>query len=153
MSSPAAKMNSEGNQRESELQSQIRSAYQAREGSSSRMLHKSRMTKGCVHDEAHHPLFGEVIKSMTFGGMDGIITTFAVISGAAGGNLPSSVVVIMGISTVIVDALAMAVGEFLSTKAHNDFVKSEKMREQWEFNNYPEGEIFEVWLVFLLTSR
>lgn len=38
----------------------------------------------------------------------------------------------------------MGVGEFLSSKANNEWVLSERKREEWEMDNYPEGEIEEV---------
>ena len=38
----------------------------------------------------------------------------------------------------------MGVGEFLSSKATNEWILSERRREEWEMENYPEGEIREV---------
>lgn len=38
----------------------------------------------------------------------------------------------------------MGVGEFLSSKANNEWILSEKKREEWELENYPEGEIQEM---------
>lgn len=35
----------------------------------------------------------------------------------------------------------MGVGEFLSSKAENEWILSEREREAWEMTNYPEGEI------------
>jgi hypothetical protein len=38
----------------------------------------------------------------------------------------------------------MGVGEFLSSKATNEWILSERRREEWEMENYPEGEIKEM---------
>jgi DNA damage-binding protein 1 len=38
----------------------------------------------------------------------------------------------------------MGVGEFLSSKATNEWILNERRREEWEMENYPEGEIREV---------
>ena len=38
----------------------------------------------------------------------------------------------------------MGVGEFLSSKANNEWILSERRREEWEMDNYPEGEIREM---------
>ena len=39
---------------------------------------------------------------------------------------------------------SMGVGEFLSSKANNEWILSEKKREEWEMENYREGEIKEM---------
>jgi len=94
--------------------------------------------------EEQHQTEGEYMKAVIFGGLDGILTSFAIVAGAAGGNLTSSVVLILGFSNIFADALSMGVGEFLSSKAHNEWVLSERKRELWEMENYPEGEIEEM---------
>ena len=45
----------------------------------------------------------------------------------------------------------MGVGEFLSSKATNEWILSEKRREEWEMENYPEGEIQE--MIDIYTSK
>lgn len=102
------------------------------------------------HDARHsgaieaHQSGGDYVKAIVFGGLDGILTSFAIVSGSAGGSLSPSVVLVLGFSNVLADALSMGVGEFLSSKAHNDWVLSERRREQWELENYPDGEINEM---------
>ena len=87
-----------------------------------------------------HTKAGELMKSMLFGGLDGIITTFAVVAGAGGGGLSVPVVLIMGFSSLIADALSMGVGDALSSKAETEVAARERKREAWELENYPEGE-------------
>ena len=41
------------------------------------------------------------MKSIVYGGLDGIVTTFAIVAGASGGSLSPQVVLILGISNVI----------------------------------------------------
>lgn len=43
----------------------------------------------------------------------------------------------------------MGAGEYLSSKAHRDFVLTEKRREKWEYKNYKEGEIKEMVQLFV----
>lgn len=84
------------------------------------------------------------LKPLIFGGLDGILTSFAIVAGAAGGNMAIPVVLVLGFSNIFADALAMGVGEFLSSKAENEWILSERRRENWEMENYPEGEIREM---------
>jgi len=83
---------------------------------------------------------GDKLKSIVYGGLDGIITTFAVVSGAAGGGLGTDVVLILGVSNMFADALSMGMGDALSTKAENDMILKERKREQWEYENNPDDE-------------
>jgi len=36
------------------------------------------------------------------------------------------------------------ISEYLSSKAHREFLKAEKRRELWEFKNYRDVEVMEV---------
>jgi len=72
--------------------------------------------------------------------MDGIVTTFAVVAGAAGADLGSAVILILGFSSLFADGLSMGLGDFLSETAEHKYIASEMAREIWEFENYPEGE-------------
>ena len=46
-----------------------------------RLLHDARA--GQAHEEAHSEQ-GDYLKAMVFGGLDGILTSFAIVAGAAG---------------------------------------------------------------------
>ena len=59
-------------------------------------------------------------------------------------NLSPVVVLILGISNVIGDGISMAMGDYLSTKSEIEFTKMETIREEWEIENYPEGEKLEI---------
>ena len=91
-----------------------------------------------------HQTEGGMLKPIIFGGLDGILTSFAIVAGAAGGTLSTSVILILGFSNIFADALSMGVGEFLSSKAENEWILSERKREAWEMENYPEGEVQEM---------
>jgi len=84
---------------------------------------------------------GEYIKAMMFGGLDGILTSFAIVAGAAGGKLSSRAILILGFSNILADALSMGVGEYLSSKAHNEYVMSEKKQAVFAFQNRLEEEV------------
>lgn len=82
----------------------------------------------------------DVIKSVVFGGLDGIITTFATVAAVAGSGLDIEVLILLGLANLIGDAISMGVGDFLSSKAETEHMWIERAREKWEYENYPEGE-------------
>lgn len=119
----------------------IRSAYYETDAEKSRAYHDAR--GGSASEDGHQSEGGQ-LKPIIFGGLDGILTSFAIVAGAAGGRLSPQVVLILGVSNIFADALSMGVGEFLSSKAENEWILSERNREEWELDNYPQGEIQEM---------
>nr|AET50747.1 hypothetical protein [Eimeria tenella] len=93
-----------------------------------------------VHTEAHKKTSSDYLKAIVFGGLDGIVTIFAIVAGCVGANLHPSKVVIIGIGNLLADAISMGFGEFVSSAAEDDFVKSERDREEWEIENCPDEE-------------
>ncbi|GMH99430.1 hypothetical protein TrLO_g148 [Triparma laevis f. longispina] len=118
-----------------------RSAYDIGDLEASKTFHDGRSGGQAIEE---HSSGGDFIKAIVFGGLDGILTSFAIVAGAAGGGMTPQVVLVLGFSNIFADALSMGVGEFLSSKAHNEWVLSERAREKWELDNYPEGEIQEM---------
>ncbi|CDJ59224.1 integral membrane protein, putative [Eimeria maxima] len=94
----------------------------------------------CSHTESHKKTSSDYLKAIVFGGLDGIVTIFAIVAGCVGANLHPSKVVIIGIGNLLADAISMGFGEFVSSAAEEDFVKSEREREEWEIENCPNEE-------------
>ncbi len=95
------------------------------------------------HIELHHKTKSgseKYLKSIVYGGLDGIITTFAVVAGVAGAALSSGIILILGFANLIADGISMAIGDYLSTKSENEFHELEKKHEKEEVKNYPEIE-------------
>lgn len=65
------------------------------------------------------------LEELVYGGIDGTITTFAVVTGAVGANLESEVIVILGCANLLADGFAMSIGAYLSSnsKKNNDIKK------------------------------
>lgn len=121
-----------------------RKAYESVDVESSRQYHDQKREEIDGASEEGHQTNGEKLKPIIFGGLDGILTSFAIVAGAAGGQLDPKVVLILGFSNIFADALSMGVGEFLSSKAEAEWILSERSREVWELENYPAGEIQEM---------
>lgn len=96
------------------------------------------------HGGAAHQYLGEVV----LGGLDGIITTFAVVSGVAGAKLGSNVVLILGLANMFADGFSMATGTFLSSRSEQEYYDRERQREAWEVEHFPEGERAELYEIY-----
>ena len=57
------------------------------------------------------------LPDIIYGANDGIITTFAVISGVVGGNLSSRVVFILGFANLLADGVSMGASNFLARRS------------------------------------
>ncbi len=57
------------------------------------------------------------IRDLVYGANDGLITTFAVVTGVAGGALPQLAVLVIGAANLAADGVSMGVGNFLSIRA------------------------------------
>lgn len=87
---------------------------------------------------------GKYIGQAVYGASDGIVTTFAAISGVAGANLSPTVALIVGLANLFADGLSMAIGDYLSEKSEKDYIKAEREREFWEVEHLPEAEKLEI---------
>mmetsp|Transcript_22027 Transcript_22027/g.32830 ORF Transcript_22027/g.32830 Transcript_22027/m.32830 type:complete len:283 (-) Transcript_22027:15-863(-) len=116
--------------------SAAREAYDNKDSKLSKAVHSLKIAAS----PEKHSKASEYLKSIVYGGLDGIITTFAVVSGAAGGGFGIEVVLVLGFSNMFADALSMGIGDALSAKAQNAATLKEREREDWEFENYEKGE-------------
>lgn len=95
-------------------------------------------------EEAHGRGLGTYIRSIVYGGNDGIVTTFAVVAGTAGAALPGSIVVILGVANLLADGLSMAAGAYLSIKSERDRYERLRKEERKEIDDHPDLERAEV---------
>jgi VIT1/CCC1 family predicted Fe2+/Mn2+ transporter len=117
-------------------------AFSKKDVESTKKAHTSDRIKSSI--EEHQTGSGAYIGEAVYGALDGIVTTFAVVAGVEGARLSSGIVLILGFANLIGDGLSMGVGSYLSTKSQREYEKSERVRERWEIENYPEGEIEEI---------
>ncbi len=94
--------------------------------------------------EKHGNMAGPHLKSVVYGGLDGIITTFATVTSVAGANLSPIVILIVGIAHLFADGISMGLGDALSAQAEIDYNNSERNREKWEMEVSMEQEIQEM---------
>lgn len=88
--------------------------------------------------------FQDYIGEFVYGGIDGSVTTFAVVAGSVGANLDVSVIIILGFANLIADGFSMSVGSYLSKRSEADNYEKHRRREEWEIENMPEMEKEEI---------
>ncbi len=64
--------------------------------------------------------------------------------GSFGANLKLAVVLTLGVVNLIADGISMALGDYISTKGEQEFMRKEEARELWEVENDPDGEKLEM---------
>jgi VIT1/CCC1 family predicted Fe2+/Mn2+ transporter len=98
-----------------------------------------------IHDSDNwFSKYQEYLGEFVYGGIDGAVTTFAVVAGAVGAGLDNKIIIILGFANLLADGFAMSVGAYLSTKSVKDNYNKHKQIEYWEVDNLPEKEREEV---------
>lgn len=108
------------------------------------------MTK-LEHDHTHEAIRQRIssvkhsyVRDWIYGGIDGAVTTFAVVSGVAGAELAPLIVLILGFANLVADGFSMAASNFLGTRAElDDYRRLEKI-EYRHIEVAPEGEREEI---------
>ncbi|MBK8024933.1 MAG: VIT1/CCC1 transporter family protein [Chloroflexi bacterium] len=94
---------------------EARRAFGAGDLSASAAAHTfSRITAAA--EEKHGGAASQYIGDLVYGGLDGIITTFAVVSGVAGAQLGTPIILILGLANLFADGFSMATGAYLLEK-------------------------------------
>jgi hypothetical protein len=73
------------------------------------------------------------IRDLVSGASDGIITTFAVVGGVAGGALSPSAVLIIGVANLAADGVSMGVGNFQAIRANERAREADQLPEEEAF--------------------
>ena len=76
--------------------------------------------------------------------VDGAVTTFAVVSGVAGAQLSSRVIIILGLANLLADGFSMAASNYSGTKTEIDDRRRLTEVERRHIALYPEGEREEI---------
>ena len=80
------------------------------------------------------------LRDWVYGGIDGAVTTFAIVSGVVGAQLSTAVIVILGIANLIADGFSMAAGNYLATRTEHDELRHIEAIEHRHIDAWPEGE-------------
>ncbi|MFT7507808.1 MAG: VIT1/CCC1 family predicted Fe2+/Mn2+ transporter [Acidimicrobiales bacterium] len=104
-----------------------------------------------LHDEHQQSPFAAYFREVIYGGIDGIITTFAVVAGFSGAALSADtttqvsflVVLLFGLANLFADGVSMGLGSFLSVRSEQDLYKASRGKEEHEIAHNSEMEYSE----------
>jgi len=71
--------------------------------------------------------FEEYLGETVYGGIDGIVTTFAIVAGSVGAGLSAKIVLILGFANLIADGFSMGVGAYLSSKSEKELYEKNRL--------------------------
>lgn len=91
-----------------------------------------------------HSYLGDFV----LGAVDGAVTTFAIVAGAAGAGLSAGVAVVLGLANVLADGLSMAAGNYLKARADEQTVERFRNMEEWHIDEVPDAEREEIRQIF-----
>ncbi|MGA9410769.1 MAG: VIT1/CCC1 transporter family protein [Roseobacter sp.] len=84
------------------------------------------------------------LRDLVYGGIDGAVTTFAIVAGVQGAGLATSVILILGAANIVADGFSMAAGNYSATKADLDDRKRIIEVEKRHIRDHRSGELEEL---------
>ena len=106
--------------------------------------HSPEEIKKRISNPKMHSYFADAV----LGGIDGCITTFAIVASAIGAGLPQTVTLVLGLANLTADGFSMAVSNYQAAKSRADLVDMTRKQEEEHINLIPEGEREEVSQIF-----
>lgn len=100
---------------------------------------KKRLSNGVRHN---------YLRDWVYGGIDGAVTTFAIVSGVVGAELSPGVILVMGVANLVADGFSMASSNYLGTRAEQEDLERLEAIERQHIETHPEGEREEVLHIF-----
>jgi len=101
-----------------------------------------------IRERLKQPRKSQYISDAVLGGIDGCVTTFAVVSSVFGAGLPASIALILGFANLLADGFSMAISNYESVKADIEFNHDLRLTEEEHIDKVPEGEREEIRQIF-----
>jgi len=88
------------------------------------------------------------LRDWVYGGIDGAVTTFAIVAGSVGASLSSKVILILGVANLLADGFSMAAANYSGSKSENEDYARLKAIEEKHIAVEPDGEREEIRQIF-----
>jgi VIT1/CCC1 family predicted Fe2+/Mn2+ transporter len=103
---------------------------------------------GAIAQRLRHGPRVSYLRDWVYGGIDGTVTTFAIMAGVVGASLSAGIVIILGIANLLADGFSMAAANYTGTKAEHDEYEQLRNMEERHVALAPEGEREEIRQIF-----
>jgi vacuolar iron transporter family protein len=127
---------------------QFRKSRSERASGSSNVVPVRRMEHEHTREAIHQRLAAgppqSYLRDWIYGGIDGLVTTFAIVSGVVGARLSPHIILILGGASLLADGFAMAAGDYLATRSEDEEFRRAEQIERRHIDLCPEGEREEV---------
>lgn len=102
--------------------------------------HRPEQIRARLEEQQRH----SYLRDFVYGGIDGTVTTFAVVSGVIGANLENKTILILGMANLVADGFSMAASNYLGTRTEIEEHALIKEFEYEQIRKNPHGEREEV---------
>ena len=83
-----------------------------------------------------HSYLGDFV----LGAVDGAVTTFAIVAGAAGAGLSTGVAIVLGLANIAADAFSMAASNYLKSRSDRQMVDRFRRMDEMHIDRLPDAE-------------
>ena len=101
-----------------------------------------------IEQRLDHKNKPQTISDAILGGIDGCVTTFAIVAGAVGAGFSASVALVMGFANLIADGFSMAVSNYEAIKVQRELREELRRMEEEHIDKVPAGEREEIRQVY-----
>lgn len=88
------------------------------------------------------------LRDWVYGGIDGAVTTFAVVAGSLGADFSTKIILILGVANLLADGFSMAAANYTGSKSENEDYWRLRAVEEKHIAIEPEGETEEIRQIF-----
>jgi VIT1/CCC1 family predicted Fe2+/Mn2+ transporter len=96
--------------------------------------------------------FESYLGQFVYGAIDGSVTTFAIVAGAAGANLSNNIIIILGIANLVADGFSMGASAYLSAKSKRDLRKRDNDQHDHDHGETPVGDGLATFIAFVIVG-
>ena len=103
-----------------------------------------------IRDRLEEGPSANYIRDWVYGGIDGAVTTFAIVAGVVGADFSTRVLMILGVANLVADGFSMAASNYSGTKTEQEEFERLHAWEDRQITADPEGETAEIREIFRL---